>query len=153
VFWTATLFHRNNANYLIHQRNLQIYRWCIHFSIGTDGNLYLPMVNWLTICTDEQCFGGLPYAIAILLTTSFTNRLYKFTDGAFISPSVPRDNLYLPMANQLTIGTSEHSLFTDGIFIFPAVWMDIDGRYNFTKLTISMLATVLDNSLVWTNFF
>jgi hypothetical protein len=37
VFWRATLCHRNNANYLIHQRNLQIYRWRIHLSIGTDG--------------------------------------------------------------------------------------------------------------------
>ena len=71
-------------------------------------NLYLPMVNWLTIgtdCTDGQCFGGLPYAIAIMLTNLFTNGIYKFTDGEFISPLVPMDNLYLPMANWLTIGT------------------------------------------------
>jgi hypothetical protein len=81
-------------------------------SVPTD-NLYLPMVNslnWLTIGTDGQCFGGLPYAIAIMLTTSFTNGLYKFTDGEFISPSVPMDNLYLPMVNWLTIGTDS----TDG---------------------------------------
>ncbi|CAB3980389.1 Hypothetical predicted protein [Paramuricea clavata] len=71
-------------------------------------NLYLPMVNSLTIGTDGtggQCFGVLPYAIAILLTTSFTNGLFKFTDGEFISPSVPMENLYLPMVNWLTIGT------------------------------------------------
>ena len=73
-------------------------------SVPTD-NLYLPMVNWLTISTDGQCFGGLPYAIAIMLTTSFTNGLFKFTDGEFISPSVPMDNFYLPMVNWLTIGT------------------------------------------------
>jgi hypothetical protein len=75
-------------------------------------NLYLPMVNCLTIGTDRQCFGGLPYAIAIMLTTSFTDGLFKFTDGEFISPSVP---------------------------------MDTDGRNNFTKLTVGMLSTVLDN--------
>ena len=39
-------------------------------SVPTD-NLYLPMVNCLTIGTDGtdgQCFRGLPYAIAIILT-------------------------------------------------------------------------------------
>ena len=74
-------------------------------TIGTDGtdeqcfpsvpmdNLYLPMGNCLTIGTDGtdgQCFGGLPYAIAIMLTISFTDGLFKFTDGKFISPSVRR---------------------------------------------------------------
>ena len=57
-------------------------------------NLFLTMVNWLTIGTDGtdgQCFGGLPYAIAIMLTTSFTNGLYKFTDREFFFPSVPMD--------------------------------------------------------------
>jgi hypothetical protein len=83
-----------------------------------------------------------------MLTTSFTNGLYKFTDGEFISPSVPMDNLYLPMVNWLTIGTGEHSLFTDGIFIFQSVRMDTDGRNNFTKLTVGMLATILDNPLM-----
>jgi hypothetical protein len=61
-------------------------------------NLYLPMVNWPTIGTDGtngQCFGGLPYAIAMMLTTSFTNGLYTVTDGEFISRSVPMDNIYL----------------------------------------------------------
>jgi hypothetical protein len=38
-------------------------------------------------------------------TTSFTNGIYKFTDGEFISPSVPMDNLYLPIVNWLTIAT------------------------------------------------
>ena len=76
-------------------------------SVPTD-NPYLPMVNCLTIGTDgtdEQCFRGLPYAIAIMLTISFTDGLFKFTDGKFISPSVPTDNPYLPMVNCLTIGT------------------------------------------------
>jgi hypothetical protein len=71
--------------------------------------------------------------------------IITFTDGGFISPSVPMENIYLPMVNWLTIGTSEHSIFTDDIFIFPSVRMDTDGRNNFTKLTVSMLATVLDN--------
>jgi hypothetical protein len=129
-------------------------------------NLYLPMVNCLTIGTDGQCFGGLPYAIAIMLTTSFTDGLFKFTDGEFISPSVPMDNLYLPMVNCLTIGTDRQCFgglpyaiaimlttsftdglfkFTDGEFISPSVPMDTDGRNNFTKLTVGMLSTVLDN--------
>ena len=82
-----------------------------------------------------------------MLTTSFANGLSIFTDGGFISPSIPMDNLYLPMVNWLAIGTGEHSLFTDGIFIFPSVRMDTDGRNNFTKLTVGMLATVLDNPL------
>jgi hypothetical protein len=76
-------------------------------SVPTD-NPYLPMVNCLTIGTDGtdgQCFRGLPYAIAIMLTISFTDGLFKFTDGKFISPSVPMDNLYLPMGNCLTIDT------------------------------------------------
>ncbi|CAB4020871.1 Hypothetical predicted protein, partial [Paramuricea clavata] len=111
-------------------------------------DLYLPMVNCLTIGTDGtdgQCFGGLPYAIAIMLTTSFTDGLFKFTDGEFISPSVQMDNLYLPMVICLTIGTDGTDgqcfrglpyaialmltisftdglfKFTDGKFIYPSV--------------------------------
>ena len=38
-FWGATLCPCNNANYLIHERILHIYRSCIHFSIRTDGQL------------------------------------------------------------------------------------------------------------------
>jgi hypothetical protein len=119
----------------------------ISLSVQMD-NLYLPIVNWLTIDTDGQCFGGLPYAIAIMLTTLFANGLYKFTDGEFISTSVMMDNLYLPMVNWLTIGTDgtegprfgglpyAFSLmlttsftnglykFTDGEFISPSVPMD-----------------------------
>ena len=38
-FWRATLCPCNNANYLIHERILHIYRSCIHFSIRTDGQL------------------------------------------------------------------------------------------------------------------
>ena len=76
-------------------------------SVPTD-NPYLPMVNCLTIGTDGtdgQCFGGLPKPLSLMLTTSFTDGLYKFTDGEFISPSVPTDNPYLPMVNCLTIGS------------------------------------------------
>jgi hypothetical protein len=104
-----------------------------------------------------------------MLTTSFTDGLYKFTDGEFISPSVPTDNPYLPMMNCLTIGTDGTDgqcfgglpyaiaimltisftdglfKFTDGQFISPSVLTDTDGRNNFTKLTVGMLATVLDN--------
>jgi hypothetical protein len=108
--------------------------------VRTD-NIYLPTG---TDGTDGQGFGGLPYALT-MLTTSFANGLSTFTDGGFISPSVPMENIYLPMVNWLTIGTSEHSIFTDDIFISPSVRMDTDGRNNFTKLTVSMLATVLDN--------
>ena len=38
-FLEATLCPCNNANYLIHERILYIYRSCIHFSIRTDGQL------------------------------------------------------------------------------------------------------------------
>ena len=147
-------------------------------SVPTD-NLYLPMVNCLTIGTDGtdgQCFQGLPYAIAIMLTISFTDGLFKFTDGEFISPSVPTDNLYLPMGNCLTIGTDGTDgqcfrglpyaiaimltisftdglfKFTDGEFISPSVPTDTDGRNNFTKLTVGMLATVLDNPRLLLNY-
>ena len=68
-------------------------------------SLILLIVNWLTIGTDGtdgQCLGGQPYAIVIMLTTSFTTGLYKFTDRQFISPSVSMDNLYLPMVNWVT---------------------------------------------------
>ena len=112
-FLGATLCPCNNANYLIHERILHIYRSCIHFSIGADGQHLLPMENWLTIGTDRtdgQGFGGLPYALAIMLTTSFTKGFCTFTDRVFISPSVPTDNFDLPMDNWFTIGTDR----TDG---------------------------------------
>ena len=112
-FLGATLCPCNNANYIIHERILHIYRSCIHFSIGTDGQHLLPMENWLTIGTDRtdgQGFGGLPYALAIMLTTSFTKGFCTFTDRVFISPSVPTDNFDLPMDNWFTIGTDR----TDG---------------------------------------
>ena len=112
-FLGATLCPCNNANYLIHERILYIYRSCIHFSIGTDGQHLLPMENWLTIGTDRtdgQGFGGLTYALAIMLTTSFTKGFCTFTDRVFISPSVPTDNFDLPMDNWFTIGTDR----TDG---------------------------------------
>ena len=109
----ATLCPCNNANYLIHERILHIYRSCIHFSIRTDGQLRF---------TDGQLvyhryrpyrwtrFLGLPYALAIMLTTSFTKGFCTFTDRVFISPSVPTDNFDLPMDNWFTIGTDR----TDG---------------------------------------
>ena len=115
-FWGATLCPCNDANYLIHERILHIYRSCIHFSIRTDGQLrftdgkyvyhgYRPY-RW------TRFLGGLRYALAIMLTTSFTKGFCPFTDRVFISPSVPTDTV---------------------------------GRNNFTKLTVGMLASVLDN--------
>ena len=89
-FWGATLCPCNNANYLIHEGILHIYRSCIHFSIRTDGQLRF---------TDGQGFWGLPYALAIILTTSFTKGFCTFTDRVFISPSVLTDNFDLPMDN------------------------------------------------------
>ena len=76
-------------------KNLHIYRSCIQLSIVPTDNVDLPMVNWFTICTDRtngQGFAGLPYARAIMLTTSFTKGFCAFTDREFISPSVPTDN-------------------------------------------------------------
>ena len=81
-------------------------------SVST-GNFDLPMDNWFTIGTDRtdgQGFWGLPYALAIMLTTSFTKGFCTFTDRLFISPSVPTDNFDLPMDNWFTIGTDR----TDG---------------------------------------
>ena len=81
-------------------------------SVPTD-NFDLPMENWFTICTDRtdgQGFWGLPYALAIMLTTSFTKGFCTFTDRVFISPSVPTDNFDLPMDNWFTICTDR----TDG---------------------------------------
>ena len=81
-------------------------------SVPTD-NFDLPMENWFTICTDRtdgQGFWGLPYALAIMLTTSFTKGFCTFTDRVFISPSVPTDNFDLPMENWFTICTDR----TDG---------------------------------------
>ena len=53
----------------------------------------------------DKVFGGLPYALAIMLTTSFTKGFCTFTDRVFISPSVPTDNFDLPMDNWFTICT------------------------------------------------
>ena len=119
-------------------------------SVPTD-NLDLPMDNWFTIGTDRtdgQGFWGLPYALAIMLTTSFTKGFCTFTDRLFISPSVPTDNFDLPMDNWFTIGTDRtdgqgfwglpHVLpimlttsftkgfctFTDRVFISPSVPTD-----------------------------
>ena len=94
-FW-GTLRPCNNAKYLIHERILYIYRSCIHFYMRTDGQLRF---------TDEELvyhryrpyrwtrFLGLPYALAIMLTTSFTKGFCTFTDRVFISPSVPDGQL------------------------------------------------------------
>ena len=159
-------------NYLIHERILHIYRSCILSpSVPTD-NFDLPMENSFTIGTDRtdgQGFWGLPYALAIMLTTSFTKGFCTFTDRVFVSPSVPTDNFDLPMENWFTIGTDRTDgqgfwglpyalaimlttsftkgfcTFTDGVFISPSVPADTDGRNNFTKLTVGMLASVLDN--------
>jgi hypothetical protein len=123
-------------------------------------NLILPMINWLTIGTDGtdgQCFGGQPYAIALMLTTSFTNGLYKFTDRQIISPSVEMDNLYLPMVNWLTTrndGTDGQCFgglpygiaimlttsFTNGLYKYPMenyFSIGIDGQSNFTDCELA----------------
>ena len=93
-------------------------------------------------------FSRLPHALAVTLTNSFTERFYRFTDGVFISPSVPMDNIALPMVNCLyhryrryrwtsfsrlphalaitltTSFTKGFSTFTDGVFISPSVRTD-----------------------------
>ena len=139
--------------------------------VPTD-NFDLPIKNWFTIGTDRtdgQGFWGLPYALAIMLTTSFTKGFCTFTDRVFIPPSVPTDNFDLPMENWFTIGTDRTDgqgfwglpyalaimlttsftkgfcTFTDRVFISPSVPTDNDGRNNITKLTVGMLASVLDN--------
>ena len=166
-FLGATLCPCNNANYLIHERIWYIYRSCVHFSIGTDGQHLLPMENWLTIGTDRtdgQGFGGLPYALAIMLTTSFTKGFCTFTDRVFISPSVPTDNFDLPMDNWFTICTDRtdgqgfwglpyalaimlttsftkgFGTFTDRVFISPSV--PTDNIYYRWKIGLPSVPTV-----------
>ena len=80
-----------------YRRTTSIYRW----TIGLPSVPTVPM---------DKVFGGLPYALAIMLTTSFTKGFCTFTDRVFISPSVPTDNFDLPMDNWFTIGTDR----TDG---------------------------------------
>ena len=41
--------------------------------------------------------------------------------------------------------TKRFCTFIDRVFISPSVPTDTDGRNNFTKLTVGMLASVLDN--------
>ena len=65
-----------------YRRTTSIYRW----TIGLPSVPTVPM---------DKVFGGLPYALAIMLTTSFTKGFCTFTDRVFISPSVPMDN-WLP---------------------------------------------------------
>ena len=98
-FLKATSCPWNNANYLFHQTILHIRRWCIHFSIGTDGQprftvgkLPLPSVPSVPM---DKFFRGLPHALGTTLTTCFTKRFYTFTDDVFIFPSVRTDNLAL----------------------------------------------------------
>ena len=119
-FGGATLASLTFANYLIHQRILQIYR-CefISPSVPMD-NLYLPTVNWLTIGTDGtdgQCFGGATLASLTFANYLIHQRILQIYRCEFISPSVPMDNLYLPMVNWLTIGNGEHSLLNLNLLI------------------------------------
>ena len=109
--WLTIGYHRyrpcNNANYLIPKGFCTFTdRVFISPSVPTD-NFDLPMENWFTIGTDRWT---IPYALAIMLTTSFTKGFCTFTDRVFISPSVPTDNFDLPMENWFTIGTDR----TDG---------------------------------------
>ena len=135
-------------------------------SVPTD-NFDSPMDNWFTICTDrthEQGFWGLPYALAIMLTTSFTKGFCTFTDRVFISPSVPTDNFDLPMDNWFTIGTDRTDgqgfwglpyalaimlttsftkgfcTFTDRVFISPSV--PTDNIYCRWKIGLPSVPTV-----------
>ena len=80
------------------------YRWCIDLSIGTSGEELFTdgkLLSIGTVGTDGQGFRGLPHALEITLTTCFTKEVYTLTDGVFISPSVPTDNLALPTVNCL----------------------------------------------------
>ena len=112
-------------------------------SVPTD-NVHLPMENWFTIGTDRtdgQGFWGLPYSLAIMLTTSFTKGFFTFTDRVFVSPSVPTENWFtigtdrtngqgfwgLPYALAIMLSTSFTKgffTFTDRVFISPSVPTD-----------------------------
>ena len=113
----GTLCPCNNANYLIHERILHIYRSCIHLSIQlsirTDGQLRF---------TDKELvyhryrpYRWTRFLGATLCPCNNANhliheRILHITDRVFISPSVPMDNFDLPMENLFTIGTDR----TDG---------------------------------------
>ena len=63
-FSRATSCPCNNANYLIHQTILHIHRWCIHFSIGADGQPRftdgkLPLLSVPTVPMDKVFEGYL----------------------------------------------------------------------------------------------
>ena len=168
----ATLCPCNNANYSFTKGFFTFSdRVLICPSVPMD-NFDLPRENWFTIGTDRtdgQDFWGLPYALSIMLANSFTKGFCTLTDRVFICPSVPMDNFDLPMENWFTNGTDRTDgqgyvglpyalaimltisftkgffTFTDRVFISPSVPTDTDGRNNFTKLTVGMLASVLDN--------
>ena len=117
----------------------------------------------------DKVFRGIPYALAIMLTTSFTKgfctftdrysflhpyrrttSIYRWTIGLPSVPTVPMDKVFrgLPYALPIMLTTSftkGFCTFTDRVFISPSVPTDTDGRNNFTKLTVGMLASVLDN--------
>ena len=115
-FWGLPYGPCNNAKYLIHERILYIYRSCIHFYMRTDRQLRFTdeeLVSIGTDRTDGQGFWGLPYALAIMLTTSFTKgfcnlpivysflhpyrrttSIYRWRIGLPSVPTVPMDKVF-----------------------------------------------------------
>ena len=115
-FWGATLCPCNNANYLIHERILHIYRSCIHFSIRIDGQLrftdgqlvyhrYRPY-RWTRFLGATLCpCNNANYLIHerilhIYRSYSFlhphrpTTSIYRWTIGLPSVPTVPMDKVF-----------------------------------------------------------
>ena len=105
-FLRATSCPWINANYLFHQRILHIHRWCLHFSIGTDGQprftdgkLPLPSVPMDRFLRATSC----PWNNANYLFYQTILHIHRwcihfsigtdgqpcFTDGKLPLPSVP----------------------------------------------------------------
>ena len=112
TFLRATLCPCNNANYLIHERILHIYRSCIHFSIRTDVD-NVRFIGWRTglpsvPTTDGRFFGA---TLCPCNNTNFIRERILLIYRSCIHFSIRTDghSIY-PMENWFTIGTDR----TDG---------------------------------------
>ena len=115
-FPKATSCPWTKDNYLFHQTILDIHRWCINFSIGTDGQprftdnkLPLPSVPSVPM---DKVFGGLPHG-------PWNNANYLFHQTI---PDIHR------WCINFSIGTDRQPRFTDGKLMslpsVPSVRMD-----------------------------
>ena len=157
VFWGLTLCPCNNANYLIHERILHIYRSRIHFSIRTDGQLrftdgelvyhrYRPY-RWTrflgaTLCPcnnanyliHERIFAHLPIVYSFLHPYRRTTSIYRWKIGLPSVPTVPMDKVFggLPYGLAIMLSTSFNERI---LYIYRSCihfYMRTDGQLRFT---------------------